>query len=123
MTSGKFDLLSVSPSGSDTIGTFGATGFVAGNPLAGSVRINVDRGEVLSSTVTAIIPRTYKLSSNIGGVPNYANSGLFAIVVNEAAGGYPIALLGLAENNLIGYTGGPISGASSSFWPMGPDLD
>jgi len=115
ITSGKFDLLSVSPSGSNTIGTFGATGMVAGNPLGGSVKINVTTGAVLSSTVTATIPRTYKLNSNIGGVPNYANSGLFAIIVNEAGGAYPIAILGLVENDLVGYAGGPISGASSFF--------
>lgn len=115
VTNGKFDLLSVSTVGTDTVGTFGATGTVAGNPLSGSVRINVTTGAVLSSTVTAIIPRTYKLSSNVGGVPNYAGSGLFAIIANEAAGGYPIAILGIAESNLIGYTGGPISEASSFF--------
>jgi len=115
VSSGKFDLLSTSTVGPDTVGTFGATGTVAGNPLSGNVNINITTGTVLSSTLTAIIPRTYKLSSNVGGVPNYAGSGLFAIIANEAAGGYPIAILGIAKDNLIGYTGGPISGASSFF--------
>jgi hypothetical protein len=115
LTSGNLALLSTAMAGSDTVGTFGATGTVAGSPLSGNLVINVTTGVVLSSSVTAIIPRTYKLSSHVGGIPNYANSGLFAIIANEEAGGYPVAILGLDEDNLIGYPGGPISGSSGLF--------
>ena len=102
------------------LSTFKASGTVnGGGPVGGTVTINTTTGELSAVSVTAVIPRTYALSAGVGGVPNYANSGLFVIVVNEAAGGYPIALLGLPVGNLVGYNGGALSGASDLIFQDG----
>ena len=105
----SFGFHSTNVVGPDVIGNFQAIGtMVGGGAFSGTATVDLTTGVVQAASFTAVVPQTYKLSAGIGGVPNYANTGLFVIVVNEAAGAYAIALLGLAESDLGGYAGGPI---------------
>jgi len=101
--------------GTHYIGDFQASGTVAGNPFEGTVTINRSTGQVLSSTLTATIRRTYRLNINVTGTPNYGNTGLFVIGAGNAPTGLPLALLGLQTADLIGYRGGVIASGSGFF--------
>lgn len=122
INSGNLTLVSTTIEGGQPVSTFAATGTVDGSPISGGFVINTKLGTVLSSDLTVTIRRTYRLSSNIGAVPNYSNSGFLALIANEEAGGYPISLLGLPINTLTGYAGGQISGVSGLFLDSGTRL-
>lgn len=110
---GSFRLLSSTTAGGDTIATFGASGTVAERgQLGGTVTIDITKGAILSSNLTAVIVRNYPVSGNVTGTPNFGGTGLFVIGVNDPANYYPLALLGLPVADLIGYKGGPLSTAS-----------
>jgi hypothetical protein len=100
--------------------TFAASGtFAEGGALGGTVTIDTTTGALTAVDLMATVTHTFRFTTNIGGVPDYAGSGLFVIVADDPSGGYPIGLFGLPVSSLVGYAGGPISGASTIFFPDG----
>lgn len=102
------------------ITTFNVNGtFAGGGSLVGTVGIEVNSGEVLTADLTATVTRTYDFTTNVGGIPNYGGiQDLFIIVANHL-GGYPISLLGVQEETLEDYKGGPLAAGSNVIFDDG----
>src|SRR4051794_24508102 len=95
---------------------FNASGnFPGGGTLSGTVTIDTTTGTVLSTDLSATVYQTFLFSTNVGGTPNYANSGLFVIAA-DYAGGYPVALVGLPQTSLVNYAGGARSSKNKNIF-------
>jgi len=104
-------LLAVTIAGqADTIQKFNASGtFAGGGTLGGTVTIDVSTGTVLSAALSAVIPRTFNFTTNVGGVPNYNNGGVYVIAADSNTPSfYPVSLLALPIASAVGYGGGAI---------------
>ena len=97
---------------------FSAAGQISGGgTLGGTVTIDTATGDVVSADLSVTLNQTFLFSTNLGGIPNYANTGLYVIAANDSHGSYPVALIGLAESSLIGYEEVPFRPRAMLFSP------
>lgn len=61
-----------------------------------------------------MVTKTYKLSGDVGGIPNYGDNDLFVIVASESQGGYPVGRFALAESSPVDLDGAGIAIANGS---------